>query len=325
MAVDLDLLKKITHGAIKIAEMDGGYVFSRMTEWQGKVCLNTSQDYFYKPFSTAGIRLEFVTDAQSFRIKGEFRCGASRTYSYLDVKVNGVIVQHDGTENYIENPDFSMTVNLDGKKNKVAVYFPNMVQFALTELEFEKASVIEPVKKDLTMVCWGDSITHGYDAFYPSLSYANQLADGLNAEMYNKGIGGEIFNPLYFDEVELVKPDIITIAYGTNDWNKRSEADLKRNVRGFLEKITSIYSESAIYLIVPIWRADTDRVTGAGTFDNARGIIFDTCKAFPMVNVIDGMELLPHETGFFKDQYLHPNDLGFMFMAKKLLEYIRKP
>lgn len=325
MAVDLDLLKKITHGAIKIAEMDGGYVFSRMTEWQGKVCLNTSQDYFYKPFSTAGIRLEFVTDAQSFRIKGEFRCGASRTYSYLDVKVNGVIVQHDGTENYIENPDFSMTVNLDGKKNKVAVYFPNMVQFALTELEFERASVIEPVKKDLTMVCWGDSITHGYDAIYPSLSYANQLADGLNAEMYNKAIGGEIFNPAYFDEVEPLKADLITIAYGTNDWNRYSEADLKRNARSFLEKITSIYSEAAIYLIVPIWRADNDRITAAGTFDNARSIIFDICRDFPMVNVIDGMELVPHEIGFFKDSYLHPNDLGFMFMAKKLLEYIKKP
>lgn len=40
---------------------------------------------------------------------------------------------------------------------------------------------------------------------------------------------------------------------------------------------------------------------------------------------IDGMELVPHEIGFFKDRYLHPNDLGFMFMAKKLLEYIRKP
>ena len=320
----MDLLKKITHGAIKITEIDGGYVFSRMTEQQAQACLKTSPDYIHKPHSTAGIRFEFITDAKSFRIKGEFRSGSSRTYSYLDVKVNGIIVQHEGTENYLENPAFNMTVNLDGKKNKVAVYLPNLVQFVLTELEFDNASVIEPVKKDFTMVCWGDSITHGYDAIYPSLSYANQLADELNAEMYNKAIGGEIFNPAYFNAIESLKVDLITIAYGTNDWSKRSEAALKRNARAFLEKITSIYSESTIYLITPIWRADNGRITDAGTFDNARNIISDICRDFPMVNVIDGLELTPHEIGFFKDQYLHPNDSGFMFMTKKLLEYIKK-
>lgn len=325
MSVDLELLKKITHGAIKIAETAEGYCFYRMTECQGKACLNTSQDYTFKPYSTAGMRFEFVTDAASFRIKGLFRRGASRKYAYLDVKVNGIIVQHEGTEDYFENPDFEMTVKLDGQKNRISVYLPTMAQFILQELDFDGASFIEPVQKDFTMVCWGDSITHGYDAQYPSLSYANQLADKLNAEMYNKAIGGEIFNPAYFDEFEPLKLDVITIAYGTNDWNKRSEEDLKRNAPAFLEKITSLYPDAVFYLIVPVWRADTDRITAAGTFDNARSIIFDVCRQFSMLNVIDGMELLPHEPGFFKDQYLHPNDLGFMHMTNKLLEYIKKP
>ena len=147
--------------------------------------------------------------------------------------------------------------------------------------------------------------------------YLYNLMNTIQKKLFDKTVS--------FDEVEPLKADLITIAYGTNDWNRYSEADLKRNARSFLEKITSIYSEAAIYLIVPIWRADNDRITAAGTFDNARSIIFDICRDFPMVNVIDGMELVPHEIGFFKDSYLHPNDLGFMFMAKKLLEYIKKP
>ncbi|MBR2722779.1 MAG: SGNH/GDSL hydrolase family protein [Lentisphaeria bacterium] len=325
MNIDIEFLQKITHGAIKITENADGYSFYRLTECQLQACMETAPEYNFRALSSAGMRFEFITDAASFNIKGRFRRGSSRTCAYLDVKVNGIIVQHTGTDDYTANPDFEMTVNLDGSKNHVAVYLPNLAQFILQDLNFSNASFIEPVKKDLTMVCWGDSITQGYDTLYPSLSYANSLSDKLNAVLYNKAVGGEVFNPAYFNEFEPLKPDIITIAYGTNDWNKRSESDLKTNAAAFLEKITSFYPDAVFYLIAPIWRADTDRITDAGTFDNARNIIFDICRNFSNINVIDGMKLIPHETGFFKDKYLHPNDLGFMCMTDKLLEYIKRP
>ena len=325
MSVSFDLLQKITCGAIKIAASSGGYYFYRMTECQSQAWLDTSHDRTGKPFASAGMRFEFVTDAASFRIKGMFRCGSSRQYAYMDVKVNGIIVQHEGTDNLQENPDFEMTVKLDGKKNRVAVYLPNLAQFILHDLDFCDASFVDPVKKDFNMVCWGDSITQGYDAVYPSLSYANSLADKLNAQIYNKAIGAEVFNPAYFNEFEPLKADVITIAYGTNDWSKCSEEHLKKNVPAFLEKITSHYPDAVFYLIAPIWRADANRITDAGTFENARSIIFDICSDFSMLNVIDGMKLVPHETGFFKDRYLHPDDLGFMCMTEKLLEYIKRP
>lgn len=325
MIADLELLKKITHGAIKIEETADGFCFYRMTEHQGRTCLNTSENYYCKPFATAGVRFDFITDAKSFDITGRFEKGGSRIFAYLDVKVNGVIVKHEGTANYPENPDFAMSVELDGKMNTVSVYLPEMAKFVLKTLEFKEVTAVNPVKKDLTLVCWGDSITQGYEAQYPSLTYTNLLADALNAEMYNKAIAGEIFNPVYFDEVEPLQADVVLIAYGTNDWNKRSEDDLKRNCRAFLEKITAAYPNSVMYLIVPIWRADTNRVTAAGTFENARNIIFDICKDFSSINVIDGIDLVQHEAGFFSDKCLHPNDLGFVFMANKLLGYIKKP
>ena len=181
MNIDIELLQKITQGAIKITESADGYCFLRMTECQSNACLKTSPDYISKTLSSAGIRFEFVTDAASFNIKGIFRCCTTRNYAYMDVKVNGTIVQHEGTDDCTVNPDFEMTVNLDGKKNHIAIYLPNLAQFILQDFNFCNASFIEPVKKDLTMVCWGDSITHGYDAVYPSLSYANSLSDKLNA------------------------------------------------------------------------------------------------------------------------------------------------
>ena len=68
------------------------------------------------------------------------------------------------------------------------------------------------------MIMFGDSITHGYDALNPSFSYANRLADLLNADFVNKGIGGERFFPTLAQLKDDIEPDYITVAYGTNDW-----------------------------------------------------------------------------------------------------------
>ena len=45
------------------------------------------------------------------------------------------------------------------------------------------------------MLCYGDSISQGYDAVFPSLSYTNQLARHFDAYSVNQCIGGERFVP----------------------------------------------------------------------------------------------------------------------------------
>lgn len=42
---------------------------------------------------------------------------------------------------------------------------------------------------------YGDSITQGYDALFPSYSYINRFSMYLDAFIYNKAIGGDIFRP----------------------------------------------------------------------------------------------------------------------------------
>lgn len=325
MTADIELLKKITHGAVSIEKNYDGYYFYRMTEAQMEVCRNTAADFYEKAHATSGVRFDFVTDADSFEIKGMFRIGSSRLYAYFDVKINGIASQHTGTENYKENPDFAMTVNLDGKKNKISVYFPCLTQFILTELTFENASFVDPVKKDMTVICWGDSITQGYDAHFPSFAYPNQLSDLLNAEMYNKAIGAEVFNPDYFNEKEPLDADLITVAYGTNDWNKCSAETFKCNAPLFFEKLTAHYPDTPIYVIIPLWRKDCDRITAVGTFAEAREKLMQICSSYKNITIIDGWELLPHLEEFFADKYLHPNDMGFLHMMNKLLQYIPHP
>ena len=49
------------------------------------------------------------------------------------------------------------------------------------------------------MICFGDSITQGYTSKFSSLSYVNQVARALNAEVVNQGIGGYYFNEATID------------------------------------------------------------------------------------------------------------------------------
>ena len=49
-----------------------------------------------------------------------------------------------------------------------------------------------------------------------------RLADALGAEEVNKAIGGECFFPELAATKEDFQPEYITVAYGTNDWSRKS-------------------------------------------------------------------------------------------------------
>ena len=96
------------------------------------------------------------------------------------------------------------------------------------------ATYVTLVKKEKTMLFYGDSITHGYDSAHPLNTYAKRVADGLCAEGFVKAVGGECFLP------ELAKvngghnPDYVVIAYGTNDWSKNNKEAFDKNSKEFI-------------------------------------------------------------------------------------------
>ena len=65
----------------------------------------------------------------------------------------------------------------------------------MNEIELDDEAIITPIRKLRKVIMYGDSITQGYDAAKSSLSYASRLADTLNADVVNKGIGGSVFMP----------------------------------------------------------------------------------------------------------------------------------
>lgn len=175
------------------------------------------------------------------------------------------------------------------------------------------------------MLSYGDSITQGYDARYPSMAYAPALARALDADSINRGIGGERFCPALLEEKEIFEPELITVAYGTNDWSARTMEDFAESCRSFYAALSAQYPKAKIYAITPIWRADTEKERPIGVPHAAlESIMRELICDLPNVTLIPGYPLTPHLPEFFADRYLHPNDPGFAQYTAALCEAIRK-
>lgn len=319
MKTDLALIRSLTSGAVSVTQEEDGFHFYRMTQTQISAYDERKEDLQYKAHASSGIHLEFKTDCKVVSFSVSLIKGSSRESASFDIAVNGVLADHAGVGSCIRTPLYSHRILLDGKMNLVTIYFPNLAGVVLRDLSWEEGTVLLPVKRKHVLLSFGDSITQGYDAEYPSLAYPNILGDALDAEVFNKGIGGDIFRPEVIDEKENIKPDWITVSYGTNDWSCCTGEVLQKNAELFFDKLCRTYPSIPVYAITPIWRKDSEKTTSCGTFEEARLRIVKAASRHQQITLIDGMKLVPHLESFYYDSYLHPNSTGFLCMAKNLL------
>ena len=157
------------------------------------------------------------------------------------------------------------------------------------------------------------------------MSYTSILSESIQAELINKAIGGDIFNPAL---VEAAHPqhkiDAVTVAYGTNDWNRCPRQEILSNCRKFFAALAKQYPAVPVLVILPIWRKDLNKDTAAGDFLEVRQEICQIAEQYANIQVIDDLSLTPHLPEFYSDAYLHPNDMGFLVMGKNLLEHARQ-
>lgn len=323
MKLTLEQIRTITHGALAVVQdAEGKFEFRRFTDRQQSHYDAVKPDFGTKAHATSGVRLEFMTDAERFSFDYHTRIASSRVFYYFDVFVDGVMVQHFGHDK-IKEAQSTVTVKLPEGSHRVAVYFPCLAQAKIYNVTLDDGATLLPVAKSRRMICYGDSITQGYDARYSSQTYANLIADKLDAEMIDQGIGGEIFRPELIDPDMDFEPDIITVAYGTNDWSGQEHDSMVEKANAFYAKLRTTYPKAKIFAITPIWRADDDRVTKVGTFAEGVRIVRDAAAAQEGVVIVDGTRMIPHLREVCADKYLHPNDYGFKFYANALYEAIR--
>ena len=354
-------IEPLVHGSAEIINCDDDYIFlSRFTARQLEAYQKTPA-YTVCSTQTAGIRLSFMTDGDELRflcrlpprfnvIKAlvssapSFIAGLRNgsnfkqnrgirrnwiTYSLKSaINMNVFELQIDGEHICLtraNNGEMVFTFdNPDRGMRRVDLYFP-ILEGALIK-DFEVNGQIEPVARPASrLLCLGDSITHGCLATYPSNTYVNLIAKGLQSDTINQGVAGCTHLAMHLDGIENIPvPDLITIAYGTNDWfSMPSAEDIHQNIHDYYERLNQAFPGRPMVAISPIWRADMDEIRPGGKFEDIRKIIEEETSDWPNVSVIEGLTVSPHDGAFFGDEYLHPNDEGFAWIAEKLIPLLK--
>jgi lysophospholipase L1-like esterase len=174
------------------------------------------------------------------------------------------------------------------------------------------------------MIIYGDSITHGYDATSPELSYASCLADALCVDAKNKGIGGEIFRPELAKASNTENVKYISVAYGTNDWGACTREVFESNCRAFYETLSAKYPDATIFALTPVWRKHWLDTSKSGKFYVISDFIERLAGELPNVKAVSAIGFIPADLSCFSPDGVHPNDKGFGYYAEGTVNAVKK-
>lgn len=235
------------------------------------------------------------------------KVGYISTYIDGELSSESDATQFDGYGTY--------TQKLDGNSHRVTIYLPQQ-GMTIKDFKIASAAEIQPITGRTRAMFYGDSITQGIGIYKAADCYVNTLARLMDYEVLNYGVSGYVFDPKQIKESSYFEPEIIYVAYGTNDATAKTdfETNFEPKVRQFITNLRELYPQTPITLITPIWTNWADRIAN---LDAARSIITTVAAEFENVSVINGLELIPAESKYFGDD-LHPNTLGAAAYAKNL-------
>lgn len=335
MQLTLKQIQSVTKGVAYITEETEGIFFHRFTKEQEHLYKSLKPWHFFNTLAPAGVKLMFKTDSRRMRLKIKTKIGGSRQYFSVDVSVNGDIIgsilnfdEQNLVEDYVtaEYPcgEHMQEFSLGEGIKTICVYLPCSVTFYLQAVELDDGAILDPIPISRKLLAYGDSITQGYDALRSYNRYSGKLSEILGAEEFNKAIGGAGFFPELVALKENFVPDYVTVAYGTNDWNLREKAEFTYNCQKVYETLSNYYPNAQIFAITPIWRSDYEDAKKMGCFSTVEDTVRKVTEKLTNVVVISGLELVPHNSQYFADRWVHPNDDGFHFYFRNLYNEIKK-
>jgi len=318
----MDTVKSLARGVVFFEKGPfGGWIPRRFTEAQLKTYAG-HESFSVRAGASSGCVLELITDAQAFSLK--FRCfqASSRDFYGFDLMLNGQLFAHL-EDNVLEKPEGEWHVTLPEGEKELKIHFPNLAGVEIFEIILAGANTVKPTGSKRRILFMGDSITQGYTARFPSGTYAARVAQALNAEYLNQAIGGETFHPEILDENFAWNPELIVLAYGTNDWSGKTKEKFTSDCAEFLRRLTDIFPGTPVAMLTPIWRGDALTKRDDFSFEEAAVIMEELAFEYPQIKLIRGDFLVPQMPELMEDVRLHPNDLGFVYYAERLLERLR--
>ena len=320
MNLTYEQIKSVTVGALFCEEQEDGIHFYKCTQKQTDAWAAISPHLKERAIATTGIRLDFYTNSKELR----FSCGNEGKY---ELHINNLLRQQFkvGSE---ETPLGSEIISplcdpfgnpLD--EARVTLYLPSHHAGTIKSIALDDGAYIKIPDYDCKLLMIGDSITQGWDSEFDSFSYAYMLSRTLNANSIIQGIGGAMYHETTLDQIPF-DPDIVTVAYGTNDYHNYDTYErLRWHVSKYLDGIKEMYGDKKIFVISPIWRGKVG--WPMGSFEGCRETIIKEIEKRGMIH-IDGLNLVPPIPSLFADAWLHPNALGFAFYGENVTREVLK-
>lgn len=317
MTLTFEQIRQITVGAVRLEERDDGIHFYKCTQKQIDAWMRQDKILGERARGSTGVRLDFHTTSQSMTF-----CMSQGIK--FELYINDLL-----RAQYNMSEASEITVALGDPladplaEKRVTLYFPSHdIGGVLRSLELDDGATVTPHRFDCKMLFIGDSITQGYASEFDSLSYAYRVSRFFNAESVIQGIGGSYYCEEPFDHIDFA-PDVILIAYGTNDFSHYKTIDeFRGHVASHLRLLCEEYKNKKIFVISPIWREHREGKK-MGSFQQCRAVVAEEAQKLGLCH-IDGLTLVPPMPVFFQDEYLHPNDNGFSLYAENLIMQLKK-
>lgn len=320
MELTLSQLRLVTLGALEVTEDADGFHFERLMPKQ-KVAFTAADETFGpKCNACSGIRLDFETDSDLLAVRWHKAQVTTRTFCFFDVLVDGELTLHSGTLDCGIEPEGGFCFALPEGMHHVQIFLPTVVGVCLRSVALSDGAQVIPHHPAKRILIHGDSITQGYDALCPSGGYAHILARHYDAEILNQAVGGACYHAEVLEYVGDF--DFALVAYGSNDWTKKTPETFGPDADAFFKKLKALYPTMPVYVILPIWRADDmTRPDAVGDFRECRALL-GTLAEKQGFTVLDDYDMVPHDVRLFSDRRLHPNDAGFALYGQRLVEML---
>ena len=206
----------------------------------------------------------------------------------------------------------------------IEICFPAYSKGLIQSLKLEEDADIKPLRTKGILFSLGNSITQEGGRYE---GYTDIVARGLNLDLHNAGIGGHIFQSESLPFSYVNNPSLITVAYGTNDWNRGAPAE---NARSFLVHLTALYPGIRIVMLEPLHRyrpLDEEGKLAKNRNEQSlmdfREELRNVVKDFPNVKLINYQDLITDDPSLFPDG-VHPSSEGQLIYGNNLLEIIQK-
>lgn len=265
---------------------------------------------------TAGVVLRFRTAATQLGIGIRYGV-ACRQVGWGSLVVDGIPTFGFGTKD--PAGDWSGTVALGAadQTRQIELWFAHCAQMKLLELSAD-APVLPVEARRPRWLALGDSITQGAEAQYPVNIGVCRAARQANLDLLNLGIGSACAENALANCLPAGPFDLISIAYGLNDWNKSIPlADYAAAIATIAAESRRRWPHAPIYIISATSMRDETALNQLGLTVRHYRDVLHSLSLSASTRIIDGPTLTPDLNGLFDD--CHPTDDGFAAYAQRLL------